>query len=64
MKPLIEFTVNVWGWLPENEHEFGGSPEMDDRITVEAISEERALKLACTMFGAKHGFVVVEGEIA
>ncbi len=59
----MEFTVNVWGWFPENEHEFGGSPEHDGRITITAASEEEAIKLACDRFDAEHGFEHIEGRV-
>jgi hypothetical protein len=59
----MEFTVAVWGWFPENEHEFGGSPELDDVITVTADSEREAVNEACAQFDADHCFEHVEGEV-
>jgi hypothetical protein len=60
---LLDFMVMVWGWFPENEHNFGGSPEKDDILFVEAINESSAIKLACARFDAMHGFEHVEGEV-
>jgi len=60
---LKEFTVMVWGWFPENEFEFGGSPELDDCITITAINETDAIEMACDQFQNEHSFTSVQGEI-
>ena len=60
----MEFDVAVWGWFPGNDYASGGSPDLDDTITVTAISEEKGIALACAQFDAEHGFDVVCGEIA
>jgi len=62
-RKLKEFTVMVWGWFPENEFEFGGSPELDDVITVIAINEADAIEEACDRFQDEHSFTSVTGEI-
>lgn len=59
----MEFDVNVWGWFPENEYEYGGSPEHDAHITVTAETPEAAVELACNKFDAEHSFEHVKGEI-
>lgn len=60
---LKEFTVAVWGWHTDNEFEYGGSPEMDELITVTAINENEALEQACNQFQDQHSFEIVQGEI-
>ena len=60
---LKEYTVMVWGWFPENEFEFGGSPELDDVITITAANEVDAIDAACDKFQDQHGFTSVKGEI-
>lgn len=59
----MEFDVIVWGWFPENEHKFGGSPEMDDVITVTAANPKEAVVKARAQFKDEHGFDVVMAEL-
>jgi len=61
---IEEYTVMVWAWLPENQRQYGGSPEFAEPVDVEARSEESAIKLALAMFDATRGpFTDLEGEV-
>lgn len=55
---MTEYRVNLWGWIPENEYRYGGSPEYADVMFVSARSAREAMGAAEAQFRAQHPDVI------
>lgn len=48
------YRVEVAAWLPENEHQYGGTPEYTDELIIPAFDSECAEFTARAVFQKQH----------